>query len=291
VYVDLAQVVTGRTAAGAPIYSEVNGFDNFMLTNSDNDADALVVSFSAKQQFDSGAEFAVGYAYSDVEDVAGMNSSVAFSNFANVATSNPNSVEAGTSEYEVPHRLTMRYKFQKNFFGDLATRFSIYGVYKDGQSTSYTMSNEGLEGNSFGNRQLLYVPTSNDGAVIYGAGFDLAGFNEFIDANGLTRGGFVGRNSAKSRASARVDFRIDQELPEFNGFKPRLYAKVRNVLNLLNDSWGEQYDARFVSAQVVDSSVNAQGQYVFESFDPDNITNLLEDPSVWEARIGIEVKF
>ena len=77
----------------------------------------------------------------------------------------------------------------------------------------------------------------------------------------------------------------------FNGFRPRLFAKVRNVLNLLNDSWGEQYDARFVSAQVVDSSVNSQGQYVFESFDPSNITNLLDDPSVWEARVGIEVRF
>ncbi len=291
VYVDLAQEVTGRTAAGSPILSAVRGRDNFMLTNSDADADALVLSLSATYDLDESSEFFVGYAYSDVEDVAGMNSAVAFSNFANVATSNPNAVEAGTSEFEVPHRLTARYKFQRNFFGDLATRFSVLGIFKDGQSTSYTMSNDGLESNNRGRRQLLYVPNINDGAVVFADGFDQAGFNEFIEANGLTRGSFVGRNTARSESSARVDLRIDQELPEFRGVRPRLFAKFRNVLNMLNDNWGEQYDARFVSAQVVDSSVNDQGQFVFESFDPDNVTNLIENTSVWDARIGIELNF
>ena len=291
VYMDASQFIVGRTAAGTPIYESLIGSENYVLSNSDNDADALVLSVGATHFFDSGAELSVGYAYSDVEDVAGMNSSVAFSNFNNVATSNPNSIEAGTSEYEVANRATFRYKFEKNWFGDLATRFSIYGVWKDGQSTSYTMSNEGLEDNNRGRRQLLYVPTMNDAAVVYDQGFDVAGFNEFIDANGLSRGSFVSRNSARTKSSTRIDFRVDQELPEIGGFKPRLYAKINNVLNLLNDSWGEQYDARFVSAQVVDSSVNSQGQFVFESFDPSNITELRIDSSVWEARVGVEVRF
>jgi len=290
VYVDLSQEITGRTAVGAPIYSNTRGRDNFMLTNSGNDADALVLSFSAKQTYESGAELTVGYAYSDVEDVAGMNSAVAFSNFGNVATSDPNNVQAGTSEFETPHRLTARYTFTKNFFGDLGTHFSLYGVVKDGQGTSYTMSNEGLEANSRGNRQLLYVPTANDGAVVYAEGFDREGFDAFIENNGLRRGGFVSRNSANARSSARLDLRIDQELPEVSGFRPRIFAKFRNVLNLLNDNWGEQYDARFVSAQVVDSNVNDAGQYVFEEFDPDSVTRLLNN-SVWEARVGLEIKF
>lgn len=290
VYVDLSQEITGRTTAGTPIYSATRGRDNFMLTNSDNDADALVLSLSAQQRFESGSELTVGYAYSDVEDVAGMNSAVAFSNFANVATNDPNNVQAGTSEFETPHRLTMRYTVEKNFFGDLATSFSIYGEVKDGQATSYTMSNAGLEANDRGRRQLLYVPTSNDSNVVYADGFDRAGFDAFVEANGLSRGGFVSRNSAGARGSSRFDIRIDQELPGFNGFRPRIFAKVRNVANLLKDKWGEQYDARFVSAQVVDSSVNDQGQFVFESFDPESVTRLL-DSSVWEARVGLEIKF
>lgn len=291
VYVDSAQAITGQTLAGSPIYSTVRGQDNLVLTNSANDADALVLSISAKQTFESGAELTLGYAYADVEDVAGMNSSVASSNFNNVATNNINNVEAGRSEFEVPHRLTMRFKFEANFFGDLATRFAVDGVLKDGQGTSYTMSNTGLESNSRGRRQLLYVPGANDNAVVFADGFDVAGFNEFVDENGLARGRFVSRNSANTRSSTRFDIRIDQELPSFGGFQPRLFAKVNNVLNLINSNWGEQHDARFITAQVVESSVNGQGQLVYESFDPDNETLLIADPSVWEARVGVEVRF
>ncbi len=291
VYIDAAQRIVGQTLAGSPIYEAVIGSENYVLTNSDRDASGLVLSVGATKYFESGAELTVGYAYSDVEDVSGMNSSVAFSNFNNVATNNPNSVEAGTSEYEVENRATFRYKFQKNWFGDLATRFAIYGVVKDGQGTSFTMSNNGLEDNSRGTRQLLYVPTSNDGAVVYGDNFDRAGFEAFVDQNGLSRGKFVGRNDAGSRRSARIDFRVDQELPEIGGFRPRVYAKINNVLNMLNDSWGEQYDARFINAQVVESSVNASGQLVFDEFDPTGTSELRVDSSVWEARVGLEIKF
>jgi hypothetical protein len=42
---------------------------------------------------------------------------------------------------------------------------------------------------------------------------------------------------------------------------------------------------------VVDSSVNAAGQYVFEDFDEQDVTDLLENRSLWEARLGLELHF
>lgn len=291
VYIDAAQSITGQTVLGTPIYSSLRGSENYLLTNSNQDASALVLSVAVKQAFESGSELSVGYAYSDAEDVSGMNSAVAFSNFGNVATSNPNNVEAGTSEYNTDHRLTMKFNTEKTFFGDLTTNFSVYGVLKDGQETSYTMSNTGLEGNSRGRRQLLYIPRTQDTAVIYGEGFDRASFDSFIASEGLTRGQFVSRNDVGTRASARLDLRIDQELPSVGGFQPRVYLKVNNFLNMLNDSWGAQYDARFVSAQAVESSVNEQGQLVFERFLNTQATELSAEVSVWEARLGLEVKF
>ncbi|RBP53361.1 TonB-dependent receptor [Arenicella xantha] len=291
VYVDLSQDVVGRTQYGAPIYASVRGSDNYMLTNSSNDANSYTLSVALRQAFESGAELSLGYAYSEAEDVAGMNSSVAGSNFDGVATSNPNNVEAGISEYNTQHRLTMKFNTEKNFFGNLNTRFSVYGVLKEGQGTSYTMSNTGLEDNGFGNRQLLYVPRTNDTAVLYGEGFDRASFDAFIASEGLARGQFVGRNEADSKASARLDLRIDQELPSIGGFEPRLYLKVNNLLNMLNNSWGAQYDAQFVSEQAVETSVNSDGQLVFERFADPSTSVLIEDFSVWEARVGIEVKF
>ena len=291
VYVDLAQREVGRTAAGSPILRSVIGDENFMLTNSDVDADTLVLSLGLSKKFENGLSTNFGYAYSDAEDVSGMNSSVAFSNFNNVATNDANNLTAGTSEYNTPHRLTFRVGYENNFVGDLMTRMSVYGVYKNGQATSLTMSNSGLEDNSRGRRQLLYVPSANDGAVVYADGFDRQGFDELIASRSLARGQFVSRNDENARSSARVDLRIDQDLPMIAGVKPKIFLKVNNVLNLINSGWGAQYDAPFVGEQVVESSVNGAGQFVYENFRGATTTDTIDSFSVWQARVGIEFKF
>lgn len=292
VYRDLAQRQVGVTVAGTPILQALVGDSNFILTNSDEDADTVVLSLGLSKQFENGLSVNLGYAYSDAEDVSGMNSSVAFSNFANVATSNPNNVLAGTSEFNTPNRFTFRVGYENNFFGDLMTRVSVYGEYKNGQGTSLTMSNAGLEDNDFGSRQLLYVPNAgDDAAVVYADGFDRQGFDELIANRSLARGQFVSRNAENARSSARVDLRLDQELPSFAGVKPKLFLKVNNILNLLNSDWGAQFDAPFVSEQVVESSVNDAGQFVFENFRGATTTDTIDSFSVWQARVGIEFKF
>lgn len=291
IYVDLAQREVGRTAAGSPILRAVVGDENFMLTNSNEKADTLVLSLGLSKEYENGLSMSLGYAYTDAEDISGMNSSVAFSNFNNLATNDGNNLTAGTSEYNTPHRLTFRLGYENNLIGDLMTRFSVYGVYKNGQATSLTMSNQGLEDNSFGSRQLLYIPSANDGAVVYADGFDRQGFDELIASRSLARGQFVSRNDENARSSARVDLRIDQDLPMIAGIKPKVFLKINNVLNLLNDDWGGQYDAPFIGEQVVESSVNDSGQFVYENFRGANTTDTLDDFSVWQARVGIEFKF
>lgn len=291
IYRDISQEIVGRTAAGSPIINSVRGQRNYVLTNSDRDASTLVLSASISREFDSGFSFNAGYAYIDSEDISGMNSSVAESNFGNVATLNPNDLRPGTSEYEVQNRVTFRLRYRKEFFSDLATSFSVYGVYKDGQSTTYSMSGDGLENNSRARRHLLYIPTANDAAVVYDERFDRQAFDQFIDSKGLARGQFVSRNSAGSKGSGRIDLRIDQEIPGFGRLKPKVYLKINNILNMLNSDWGGQYDAAFVSEQVVESSVNNSGQFVFEDFNDPEISELLPNISVWEARVGLEVRF
>ena len=291
IYRDIAQQITGYTVAGSPILSAVVGRDNFMLTNSNREADTLVLSASVNKKWESGLETTFGYAYTDAEDLNGMNSSVAQSNFNNVATLNANDPLPGTSEYEVQNRFTFRLNYKTELFANLQSSFSLYGVYKDGQSTSFSQSGDGVESNNRNRRTLLYVPTMNDGAVVYDERFDRQAFDEFISSEGLARGQFVRRGSAGSRSSGRIDLRIDQELPGFGDIKPKVFLKINNVLNMLSSDWGGQYDAAFVSEQVVGSSVNDAGQFVFEQFNTPETTDLLEDISVWAARIGLEVRF
>ena len=71
--------------AGGPIYDYVNGRDNFMLTNSSFDAASDVLSMLFTKRWDNGLDMALGYAWTDGEDVSPMTSSVAASNFDNLA--------------------------------------------------------------------------------------------------------------------------------------------------------------------------------------------------------------
>jgi hypothetical protein len=101
----------------------------------------------------------------------------------------------------------------------------------------------------------------------------------------------VGRNAAGSKDTVRIDLRIDQEIPGFGRLKPKVYLKINNLLNMINSDWGGQYDSAFVGEQVVESSVNGAGQFVYEGFNTPEVSELIQNISVWEARIGLEVRF
>ncbi|ALO45739.1 TonB-dependent receptor [Pseudohongiella spirulinae] len=291
-YVDVAQDVVGSTTAGQPIYGNVRGQSNYMLTNSSESPDSHSLSLLAKQTHDWGLDWTFGYAYTQAEDVSPMTSAVAGSNFSNLALYDLNNPTAGTSNYESPHRFTARVSYGREFLPGYETRVTAQWFRAKGQPQSWTMSSSGLEGsNSRNRRHLLYVPGPNDPNVVVGPNFDVAAFAQFIDDNGLDQG-FTTRNDQYSRWTSRMDLRLDQELPAFfEGAKARMYVKVYNFLNLLNDEWGHQYDAQFFSPDVVTQSVNAQGQYVFERFNPRSISDLQETQSLWQVRLGVQLEF
>lgn len=291
-YVDVAQSITRFTRAGQPIYTNVRGQSNFMLTNSDQTPVSHSLSLVARQAYDFGLDWVFGYAYTGADEVSPMTSAVASSNFTNLALYDLNNPAAATSNYESPHRFTARVSYGHEFFAGYETRATVQWFRQKGQPQSFVMSSRGLEGsNSSNRRHLLYVPGPNDSNVIAGPNFDVAGFAAFVASKGLSQG-FVERNDQYAKWSSRMDLRIDQELPLFFAdSKARLYLKVYNVLNLLHDEWGIQHDAEFFSPDIVTSSVNAQGQYVYERFTPKSVSDLRETDSLWQVRLGVQFEF
>lgn len=291
-YVDLSQEVVGTTTAGQPIYDFVNGEENYMLTNSSFNGSSDLFSIVLNKRFDFGLDLRLGYAYTDAEDISPMTSSTGGSNFGNTALLDINNPRPGTSNYVVPNRFTFRAMFSREFFGDLETRISLFGFAAEGQPQSYVMGSSDLEGDGFFGRHLLYVPNGpNDPNVVFDANFNADEFFAFVAEEGFEPG-FVDRNNRHARWSTRFDLRIDQELPTFiEGTSGRLYLKMYNLGNFLDNDWGKQYDAQFFSLEVLESSVNANGQYVFEEFNDRDITDLLEQRSLWEMRVGLEFRF
>lgn len=292
-YEDVSQRIVGSTTAGQPIFDFANGEENYMLTNANTAGEGLAASLVARHDYDWGLDWSLGYAYSENTDVSPMTSAVAGSNFDNLALYTLIDPLPATSNYVSPHRFTARVSYGREFIAGHETRITAMMYRKKGQPQSYVMSSGDLEGDGFFGRHLLYIPTANDPNVVVGPDFDVSAFSAFVTENGYEQfaGGFVPRNESFASWSSRMDLRIDQELPLFFGTSARAYLKIYNVLNMLNDEWGVQYDAEFFSQEVLTSSIDDMGRYVFEEFDAGNITDLRENASLYEIRMGIQFEF
>ena len=144
---------------------------------------------------------------------------------------------------------------------------------------------------------LLYVPSLNDPNVLYGAGFDLDAFNQFLEDSGLDayRGSAVPRNSFDSPWVGTFDVRIAQELPtgDIKG-KAIFYVDIENVLNLINSDWGgfENYlGSTSNSRGIVGAEVDDQGRYVYNEFNVDGQPTQNIGKSVWQLKVGIRYQF
>lgn len=113
-----------------------------MLTNVKGDSGySSVISLGLSKSFDFGLNVAVGYAYTDAEDVNPMTSSVAYSNYTTIATVDAQDPGTATSNYVVPHRFTLKLDYAREFLAGYETRFTLFGSANEGVPYSYTFSN------------------------------------------------------------------------------------------------------------------------------------------------------
>ncbi len=298
---DIALQDSGETTFdGRPIYESIEGRDGeYLLTNVSGDSgDSSVISLAVSKMFDNGVSVNFGYAYTDSDDVNPMTSSVAGSNYGNIALTDPGNPGVASSDYEIPHRFTMTLGYTHEFVDGFATRFNLYGEAYKGLPYSYTFdgSDENVWGdaNWNGDRQLLYVPLENDPNVVYDMSADeINAFNDFIASNGLERGEITGRNAENSDWFVKFNFKVTQELPGFmDGHKGEAFFVIDNLTNLLNDDWGVLKKGPFVGASMISTSIDEQGRYVYSGFNENNAnTSVQSDASLWQMRVGVRYTF
>lgn len=296
---DISREQVGTAPDGRPIYGSSNGRrQDFFLTNVRGDSgDSLSASLALTKSHDFGLDWSIAYAYTKADDVSPMTSSVAFSNYISPAVSDPENPGTATSNYEIPHRFTLRLSYKHEFFDGYETRFSVFGTINEGRPYSYVFDGDlsGGLGSSVGfiDHNLLYIPEVNDANVVYGDDFNIEAFNAFIEAEGLNRGEIMERNSLNSSWFHKFDVKIEQEFPGFyEGHKGSAFIVIENFGNLLNDDWGVLYETSFPRAQeVVSGSINDQNQYVYEEFIQPSGQTRVSDASLWEIRMGVKYKF
>ena len=328
----LAQI--GMAPDGRPIYRRVDfsdpacsttpatctgrGFNNdFILTNSDGGTQKVIsAALSKDYEFGSSwrANWTLGYAYTDAKDRNPMTSSVAFSNFVGVSTSDPNNPALATSNYEVPHRITLRAGVAAEFFEGYETSLNLFGTVSQSRPYSVNFENGGdAFGDTLDDRHSMYIPTGpGDPNVIFAAGFDTAGFFNTINALGLDQfaGMIAPRNAFQSDWYSQWDLRLEQDIPGLkDGHGASLFVVIDNIGNLIDDSYGVINQAGFPgSVQLAEipgnfdpcpdcapgSLFGPNGEYVFQSFNgvtADTIQSPVTDASVWEIRFGVRYEF
>lgn len=298
---DIALQDSGETTFdGRPILKSKEGRrGDLLLTNVSGDSgESHVISAAMSKRFDNGISLQLAYAYTDSTDVNPMTSSVASSNYGNLATYDPTNPGAHTSDYEIPHRFTMTLGYTTELFDGYNTRFNLFSETYKGLPYSYTFNDRDNDvwgdNNSNGSRQLMYIPEVNDPNVVYNmTPEEVTEFNQWISAQGLERGQISGRNRQNADWFTKVNFKMTQELPGFMpGHKGEVFFVIDNLTNMLNDDWGVLKKGSFVGNSMVTVDLDDQGRYVYSNFTPNNgKTATQSSASVWEMRVGVRYTF
>jgi hypothetical protein len=226
-----------------------------VLTNSRVGNEAESLALGVFKDFDNGFDMSLGYAYTDAKDVNPMTSSVAFSNYVNRSFYDPEEEVLSTSDYNIEHRFTGVFNYTAYWFGNNATRISLFTQYSSG--VPYSLVLEGAEGtiNAYG-----FTP-----------------YLDFIEHVLIEPGT---RNDQEGSSWTKADLRITQEFPGFaDGHRGSAFIVVDNLTNLLNSEWGVMYKANFPNGVTLAdlAAGNAEAR--------------VGDASLWEIRIGLDYRF
>ncbi|MDP1912572.1 TonB-dependent receptor [Brevundimonas sp.] len=315
--------LTAAQRAAQGISSQNGGSSRDIVAINTDEGEGYTIGLSAFRSFDNGLDILLGYARQNVEDrVSGARfGSTASSLYGSGAAGlDPNEEAYGTSFEEIQNRWKAEIGYSRYFFGDLETRFNLFGEIRDGRPISFVMSDATSgRGATFGvNRgnYLFYVPDfANDadptdlnvGIVTFDSAATRDNVRNLVETFGLEQGTILGKGQGSDDQPEiyQIDLQFSQDLPSF--FLPgkfRLVADLQNVANLLNDEWGiiEEYSdtVRVVSAGCANAAGVASGtssavcdRYRYTNYNTGALTRTRDNngKSLWAVQVSLRYQF
>lgn len=321
---------TGTAPDGRPLYGDIFYNSNFgTASGSPNRLDprftnALVLDNTDKgynysltaeleKQFNWGLHANLSYTNNRAESVNNGTSSRAISNWQYNENKDVNNPRIGSADFERRHRILANLGYTFSWADRFRTTVSV--IYDGRSGTPYSWIYDGnANGDTRFDNDLMYVPASQDEVVLTSGNWNE--LNDWIASESSLndyRGEVVPRGTAREPWTNFLDFRINQEIETFSGQRLEITASMFNVLNFLNEEWGQRESVSFNNYRAVqfeqyvdqDFIDNRGAQYNLGSadigkpvlnFDPDNVTaeeiystnNL---GSRWQMQIGLRYSF
>jgi len=214
------------------------------------------------------------YTYTDAKEVSPLGNSQNATTWGFTPISTVNENVASNSRYAIRDRVSGQLHWKKAFFGDYATRVSVFYEGRSGRPFSYIFANDAngdatsVNGQGYSN-DLFYVP-NGPGDVLWTGGAAMeAQFFAWLDSSALSayKGRIAPANGFRTGWSNTFDMRISQEFPGFfRQHKTEVALDIMNVGNLINKNWGliEDYGTNAVSRVAHYAGIDsASGKYVY----------------------------
>lgn len=316
-----------KTIDGRPIYQGTaksakvdSAYTNVILMKNTDQGSQLNIIAQLQKPFGQGIlpnlSANLAYTFSRVQDINGLTSSRAISNWQYNVGVDPNHAELATSYYEIPHKIMANLSYTLEYAERFATTFGLYYEGRSGQPFNMIYStnsgfpfdatvvkdknqkdanNDGIYGND-----LIYIPTgpTDPNFILTGNNWDAlnAFINEF-DELSENRGKIMEKNSLRQPWRNQFDLRIAQDIHIIGTQKIQITLDVINLLNLLNKEWGKaeyipngnyellQFEGYDKNTGALRASFNDKTKKVSEMYSVNDLA------SRWQIQLGVRYSF
>ena len=256
----------------------------------------------AQKRYSDNFELNASYTLSDAEDISGLTSSIATSNFGfnPIGATTPNDPPLETSDYIQRHKLSIGGTWDPTSW----LTWSLFYVGNTGDQYSYVydgdVNADGYESAAASDRfnDLIYVPIdANDITLVDPADWEVLdtyiSTEECLDEN---RGRIISRNACKEPWRHRVDTRFALKVPTIRGHHGEIVFDLINVLNLFNEDWGRNEGVPFAAIDLLNlrgwDTANNRGIFDLDQVNLNESETAAEPlttfnvTSRWQAQLG-----
>ncbi len=306
----------GTAPDGRPIYDNTDGafgynYADYIVRNT-NEGSSKIISFDVAKNWNTDHgdySMTLGYTYQDVKDVRSYNRFINFESYAFDAQRDLNDPDLSASKYEIPHRITATFGWEKEIFGENKTSLNFVYTGRSGRNFSYVYSGAGVPfgGNFLADNatadnpgvNLFYVPTGLSDPLVTGNATFLNSLDSVIasdDCLNDNRGEIIARNACRTGWVSQVNMRFMQEVEVMKGHKVEFIMDIENLGNLIDSDWG-RLDSIFQPSNVPLANVAiVDGQYVYSGVGgaataTGAVPNVARIPSAYKIQFGIRYKF